>query len=261
MMRVKPPAVAGLFYPDDPTALHAAIDGYLQASQAGADRRPQAMIVPHAGYVYSGPVAAQAYAVLRPWASQIRRVVVLAPSHRVGFRGIAISSADVFQTPLGEIPVDHEAIAALEDLPNVGRLDAAFAQEHALEVQLPFLQTVLSDFSLIPVVVGDADAEEVERVIAAVRRDDTLIVVSSDLSHYHTYPSCQARDRETTANIEALRGDRIGPDNACGAYPIRGLLQTARHEGWHVKTLDLRNSGDTSGDRSRVVGYGAYVLY
>lgn len=261
MMRVKPPAVAGLFYPADEKALHAAIDSYLQSAAGESDERPRAVIVPHAGYVYSGPVAAQAYAVLAPWADQIRRVVVLAPSHRVGFRGIAVSSADAFQTPLGEIPVDHDAVAALSDLPNVGRLDAAFEQEHALEVQLPFLQTVLGEFSLVPLVVGDADAEEVGRVIDALRRDDTLVVVSSDLSHYHDYATCRTRDQETTAKIEALQGDRIGPYDACGAYPIRGLLQTARHEGWHVKTLDLRNSGDTAGDRSRVVGYGAYVLY
>jgi AmmeMemoRadiSam system protein B len=261
MMHVKTPVVAGLFYPATEGALRASVQGYLDAARAESDNRPLALIAPHAGYQYSGPIAASAYATLEPWADRIRRVVVLAPSHRLPFRGLATSSADAFQTPLGEIPVDRSAVAEIDGLPGVQQLDAAFAEEHALEVQLPFLQTVLPDFSLVPLIVGDADSDDVSRVIEALWADDTLIVVSSDLSHYHDYPTCQRRDRSTTAMIEDMQEGRIGPYDACGAYPIRGLLKTARHLGWQVRTLDLRNSGDTSGDKSRVVGYGAYEFY
>ncbi|MCP5300665.1 MAG: AmmeMemoRadiSam system protein B [Chromatiaceae bacterium] len=261
MTHVKPPVVAGLFYPDQRTALRHEVEGFLGAAHPPAGQRPHALVAPHAGYRYSGSIAASAYATLIPWVDSIRRVVVLAPSHRVAFRGIALSSDDAFATPLGDIPVDTAARDRLLDLPGVGIYDAAFAQEHALEVQLPFLQSVLDEFTLVPVVVGDADADDVARVIEALRDDDTLIVVSSDLSHYHAYADCQTRDRATSAKIEALRGDQIGPYDACGAFPLRGLLKTAQDHDWRVATLDLRNSGDTAGDRTRVVGYGAYAFY
>lgn len=261
MMHVKPPAVAGLFYPGSQDELRATLTSLMRAVAAGSEVRPHALIAPHAGYRYSGPIAASAYATLVPWADEIRRVGVLAPSHRVPFSGIATSGADAFRTPLGDIRVDHAAVDRLETLPGVRRLEAAFAEEHALEVQLPFLQTVLGDFSLVPLIVGDADSDQVSAVIEAIESDDTLIVVSSDLSHYHAYPECQQRDRSTTTMIEHMRPDAIGPYDACGAYPIRGLLKTAQRHGWRVRTLDLRNSGDTSGDKSRVVGYGAYEFY
>lgn len=261
MMHVKTPVVAGLFYPAAARELRDSVRDYLHAAHIDADDRPYALIAPHAGYQYSGPIAASAYATLPRWADQIRRVVVLAPSHRVGFEGIATSSADAFRTPLGDIPVDRTAVSLIEGLPGVQQFDAAFAQEHALEVQLPFLQSVLPEFTLVPLIVGDADTEQVSRVIEALYGADTLIVVSSDLSHYHDYRSCQQRDRSTTAMIENMQAGEIGPYDACGAYPIRGLLKTAQRHGWRVRTLDLRNSGDTAGDKSRVVGYGAYEFY
>lgn len=261
MMRVKQPAVAGLFYPQDPDVLRSLLDGFFDRAEPSPGPRPHALIVPHAGYVYSGPIAATGYAVLKPWARQITRVAVLAPSHRVAFRGVATSSADRFATPLGEIPVDRDAIVELEGLPGVGLLDQAFAEEHALEVQLPFLQSVLGDFSLVPLIVGETDSETVDRVIEAMQRDDTLFVVSSDLSHYHDYATCRSRDRETTAAIIRKDEARIGPHDACGAYPIRGLLMAAKEHAWRPQALDVRNSGDTAGDRSRVVGYGAYAFY
>lgn len=260
MMQVKTPAVAGLFYPGSASGLRATVRDLMDAAAASAPARPHAVIAPHAGYQYSGPIAANAYATLRPWADEIRRVAVLAPSHRVPFIGIATSSADAFQTPLGDIEVDRDAVAALAVLPGVQRLDAAFAQEHALEVQLPFLQTVLGDFRLVPLIVGDAETAWVEGVIEALTVPDGLIVVSSDLSHYHAYRDCQQRDRATTTRIEQLDDTHIGPEDACGAYPIRGLLHAAQRHHWRAHTVDLRNSGDTSGDRSRVVGYGAYVF-
>ncbi|MGB5834684.1 MAG: AmmeMemoRadiSam system protein B [Thiohalocapsa sp.] len=257
-MHIKPSVVAGIFYPQSQQALHAAVSGYLTDARIDAGAQPHALIAPHAGYVYSGPIAASAYAAARPWRKQIRRVAVLAPSHRVAFQGIATSNADAFQTPLGDVPVDRAAIETIESLPGVRLFDAAFVQEHALEVQLPFLQGLLDDFELVPLIVGDADSDDVAGVIEALLRDDTLIIVSSDLSHYLDYPSAQQRDRATTTHIEQLEPTRIGPQDACGAFPIRGLLQVARHHGWQVRTLDLRNSGDTAGDRSSVVGYGAY---
>jgi AmmeMemoRadiSam system protein B len=261
MMHVKPPAVAGMFYPADPDELRGMLRDMFSEAHGNGEQRPHALIAPHAGYQYSGPIAANAYATLAPWADQIQRVVVLAPSHRIPFAGIAASSADSFRTPLGDIPVDREAVAHLLKDPAVQMLDEAFAQEHALEVQLPFLQTVLSGFRLIPLIVGEADPDEVSRVMESLWQPDTLIVVSSDLSHYLDYHSCQERDRATSDAIEHLAAGRIGPYDACGAYPVRGLLRIAKQHGWRVRTLDLRNSGDTSGDKSRVVGYGAYEFY
>jgi hypothetical protein len=261
MMHVKTPVVAGLFYPGGKAELRAALNTYLHAGVATSVSRPHALIAPHAGYQYSGPIAGRAYATLAPWADEIRRVVVLAPSHRVAFSGIATSSAELFQTPLGDIPVDIEAVQRLTGQPGVMEFDDAFAQEHALEVQLPFLQTVLQEFKLVPLIVGDADSADVAAALETLWGPDTLIVVSSDLSHYLDYHSCQQRDRSTSALIEDMRAEEIGPYDACGAYPIRGLLQMARQHGWKVRTLVLRNSGDTAGDRSRVVGYGAYEFY
>ena len=260
-MQIKRPVVAGLFYPSSAEELRSTLQSLMETATVRPEDRPHAIIAPHAGYQYSGPVAANAYATLATWADQIRRVVVLAPSHRLGFSGIASSSADVFQTPLGDIPVDQDAVREARMLPGVHELDEAFAQEHALEVQLPFLQTVLPEFALVPLVVGDAHSDDVSRIIDQFCGPETLIVVSSDLSHFHDYASCQERDRSTTALIEELREEQIGPYEACGAFPVRGLLKSARRHGWRVRTLDLRNSGDTAGDKSRVVGYGAYEFY
>ena len=261
MMHIKRPVVAGLFYPGTAGELKVTLGELMQTTDAHSEERPYALIAPHAGYQYSGPVAANAYASLGSWADEIRRVVVLAPSHRIGFRGIATSSADVFQTPLGNIPVDRSAVQQLRAMSGVLTLDEAFAQEHALEVQLPFLQNVLPTFDLVPLVVGEADIDDVSQVIDHLIAPDTLIVVSSDLSHFLDYESCQLRDRSTTALIENMQEDEIGPHDACGAFPVRGLLKSARRHGWRVRTLDLRNSGDTAGDKSRVVGYGAYEFY
>lgn len=261
MTQVKRPAVAGMFYPADPQELRALLQGLFAGVHPDSGERPLALVAPHAGYQYSGPIAAAAYATLAPWTEQIKRVVVLAPSHRVPFSGIATSSADDFETPLGLIPVDRDAVAAVERLPGVQRLDQAFAQEHALEVQLPFLQTALETFALVPLIVGESNAEQVGAVIEQLWQADTLIVVSSDLSHYLDYQSCQQKDRLTTQAIEHLDPGSIGPYDACGYQPLNGLLRIARQQGWHVMTVDLRNSGDTSGDKSRVVGYGAYVFH
>jgi AmmeMemoRadiSam system protein B len=191
----------------------------------------------------------------------VQRVVLLGPSHRVGFRGLALPDADSFRTPLGIVPVDRGAVAALRALPQVSVVPAAHLAEHSIEVHLPFLQTVLGAFSLVPLVVGDAEPAEVEEVIDALWGGaETLIVVSSDLSHYHSYDEARRLDAATSKAIEALDDSRINFDNACGRLPLAGLLRVARRRGLSAHTIDLRNSGDTAGPRNRVVGYGAYAV-
>ena len=260
MTAIRSPAVAGMFYPASAQELRMQVQRFLAAAELGGPA-PKAIIVPHAGYIYSGPVAASAYARLRAAKEVITRVVLLGPSHRVGFSGIAVSSVDAFATPLGRIPVDKAAVDQIRDLPNVGYLEQAHAQEHSLEVQLPFLQEVLGDFSLVPLVVGDASAEEVGAVLEALwGGPETLIVISSDLSHYHDYRTAQQMDAATSQAIATLRFEDIGYHDACGRNPVSGLLWAARRKGLHGETIDLRNSGDTAGPRDQVVGYGAYVF-
>jgi AmmeMemoRadiSam system protein B len=254
------PAVAGTFYPAEPQQLHLLLDQYLNDADT-APKVPKAMIVPHAGYIYSGPVAATAYARLLKAHDQISRVVLIGPSHRVGFHGLAITSAQNFITPLGSIEVDQRAVHAIAKLPFVDYLEQAHVMEHSLEVHLPFLQEMLDDFKIVPIVTGDAPAEQVAQVLEMLwGGEETLIVVSSDLSHYHDYATCQKLDKVTSAAIENLQYESLGVDSACGRVGISGLLKLAREKSLAVKNIDLRNSGDTAGDKKRVVGYGAYVI-
>jgi AmmeMemoRadiSam system protein B len=237
------------------------VDGYL-AEATAEDTPPKALIAPHAGYIYSGPIAASAYATLAPAHATITRVVLLGPAHRVRVRGLAASSAAQFETPLGAIDLDRDAIELALTLPQVKLMDEAHVLEHSLEVQLPFLQEVLDRFSLAPFVVGDAGADEVAEVLDLLwGGPETLIVISSDLSHYHDYATARRLDAATTLAIESLRPQDIGYDQACGRIPVNGLLALARRRGLHAQTLDLRNSGDTAGPRDQVVGYGAYVFH
>ncbi len=255
---VREPAVAGLFYPDDPETLRQSLAGHLTAART-AEIVPKALVAPHAGYVYSGPVAASAYVLLEPVCDRIRRVVLLGPSHRIPFRGIALSSAEAFRTPLGDVPVDKEAAAIVATMPGVQVLDEAHALEHSLEVHLPFLQAVLNDFTLLPLTVGEATPEEVSAVLEAVwGGDETLVVISSDLSHYHGYEEAERLDEEVTRAVLALDAGFIDPEHACGCRPLNGLLTLASRKGLTAEVLDQRNSGDTAGDRLRVVGYAAY---
>lgn len=257
---VRHPAVAGMFYPEDPETLRAMVEDLLSQARV-SDGTPKAIIAPHAGYIYSGAIAASAYARLRQARNAIRRVVLLGPAHRVGFYGLALSSAESFETPLGRIELDHETIERIAALPEVFVYDSAHEQEHSLEVHLPFLQLVLDDFRLIPIVVGSATDAEVARVIEFLWDDpETLVVVSSDLSHYLDYESARRIDGITSSAIENLDGSRIGHDSACGYIPVRGLLAAARRRGLKASVVDLRNSGDTAGPHEQVVGYGAYVI-
>lgn len=256
---VRPAAVAGLFYPDDPGELARTVAALMAGAEPG-DAAPKALIAPHAGYVYSGAVAASAYATLAAARGTIERVVLVGPSHRVPFRGIALTRAAAFATPLGDVPVDVETAERVFAMPQVIVLDEAHAREHSLEVHLPFLLTVLGEFRLLPMVVGDATAGEVAEVLEAVwGGPETLIVVSSDLSHYHDYDTACRIDDATTRAIQARRDD-ILPEQACGCRAINGLMRVARARDLSVEVLDVRNSGDTAGDRSRVVGYGSYAL-
>ncbi len=222
---------------------------------------PKAVIVPHAGYVYSGSVAAAAYDRLRPARGIVRRVVLLGPCHRVPVHGLALPEATAFATPLGQVPIDQEAVKSLADLPQVAVSSAVHAEEHALEVQLPFLQRVLGEFSLVPLAVGAATPFEVAEVIEKLwGGEETLIVISSDLSHYHAYDEARAIDEGTARAILDFSTD-IDHEHACGATPIAGMLLAAKRHGLNVELLDLRNSGDTAGGRGRVVGYAAFAFW
>ena len=263
MNSLRPPAVAGTFYPASAPELTRDVNAMLADAESAARGKPvpKAIIAPHAGYIYSGPIAATVYARLAPARGTITRVVLLGPVHRVPVRGLALPGAAVLATPLGNIAIDTEAVAALYGLPQVTVSAPAHALEHSLEVHLPFLQTVLGQFSVLPLAVGDASADEVAQVIDALWGGaETLIVVSSDLSHYLSYYEAQATDRATAQAILDLRTD-ISHTQACGGTPVNGLTLAARRRGLTPELLDLRNSGDTAGDRDRVVGYGAFAFY
>jgi len=263
MSSVRPAAVAGMFYPAAPRELAREVDDMLAHSAAGglAPGFPKALIVPHAGYVYSGSVAAEAYDRLRPARGIVRRVVLLGPCHRVPVRGLALPEATAFATPLGQVPIDRKSIESLASLLQVVVSSAVHAEEHALEVQLPFLQRVLGEFSLVPLAVGAATPEQVAEVIERLWGGaETLIVISSDLSHYHPYEEARAIDRGTARAILDYSSD-IDHEQACGATPVAGMLLAAKRHKLKVELLDLRNSGDTAGDRGRVVGYASFAFW
>ncbi len=260
MTNIRQAAVAGMFYPADPLELKAMVEGFLADAESDTCA-PKAIISPHAGFIYSGPIAASAYARLAAGREIIERVILLGPSHRVPFRGLALTDADYYETPLGRIPIDQESQQQIRDLPQVKLLEAAHASEHSLEVQLPFLQLVLDRFKLVPLVVGDADSEEVAEVLERLWGGaETLIVISSDLSHYHDYRTSQQMDRATSEAIVTLHPEAIGYEDACGRIPVQGLLNLVKRLGLQGELLDLRNSGDTAGPRDQVVGYGAYAF-
>ncbi len=262
-MRIRPAAVAGTFYPAAPPALTALVARCLDEAATPAEGAPvpEAVVVPHAGLVYSGPIAASAYRRLAPAAAQITRVVLAGPSHRVAFRGIAATSTDRWETPLGPVAVDRSAVERATTLPTVFTAEEAHAAEHCLEVQLPFLQTVLPGAAIVPFVVGDATPDEVAALLERLwDGTDTVVVISTDLSHYHRYDEARDLDARTASAIVARRPELIAGADACGSRPLRGLLVEATRRGLAVEQLDLRSSGDTAGDRERVVGYGAFAV-
>jgi MEMO1 family protein len=257
--KVRPPAAAGLFYASDPDRLRASVAELIGAVEASASVAPKALIAPHAGYVYSGSVAAEAFARLRAGAHAIKRVVLIGPAHFVPVRGIAAPTVDAFATPLGRIPVDRQALAAIADL--VVEADAPHAPEHSLEVELPFLQALLPSFALVPLVIGDASTQKVAEVLRRLwGGPETAIVVSSDLSHYHDYDTARRLDAATAATIERGEWQSLGPREACGFLAVAGLIMETNRRGLVPRRLALRNSGDTAGGRERVVGYGAWTV-
>ena len=256
----RPAAVAGQFYPGAAAILARDVMQLLGAAPAAPTRRPKAIIAPHAGYVYSGPIAASVYKLLVALRGTIRRVILLGPTHRVAVNGLALPNCTAFATPLGNVPLDQQAIALIEALPQVVFSDAVHAEEHSLEVQLPFLQAVLGDFSLVPLAVGHVSAAQVAEVLERLwGGDETLIVISSDLSHYLPYEVARQADATSAAHILALEA-QLNHQQACGATPVNGLLLAARQHGLQAHPIDLRNSGDTAGDKARVVGYGAFTF-
>lgn len=261
---VRKPAVAGLFYPGNAAELRATVSGFLKEARNSlehAENTPKALIVPHAGYVYSGAVAATGYSQITDAAGRITRVLLLGPAHRLSFEGVALPGVDGFETPLGIVPLDVDAVTRIEHLPQVRTLPSAHDGEHSLEVHLPFLQTLLGQISLVPLVVGAATAAQVAEVLEILwGGDETLIVISTDLSHYYDYETARAMDVATSEAIEALDEEKIGFEDACGRIPLSGLLITARARGLVAHMVDLRNSGDTAGPRDQVVGYGAFVV-
>ena len=253
-------AVAGAFYPAEPVILSTMVRELLADAPTSREAVPKAMILPHAGYVYSGPIAAIGYRLLATAAAKIRRVVLLGPAHRVYLSGMAFPSVDSFSIPTGVIPLDREAIDRALALPGTLVSDEAHAGEHCLEVHLPFLQAVFDSFELIPIVVGQCPATQVAAVLEALwGGEETLIIISSDLSHYHPYGIAQEIDARTTSKIVS-RSSQLSGEEACGAHAINGLMLAARGQGLSVHALDVRNSGDTAGDHTQVVGYGAYAL-
>lgn len=258
MTETRAAAVAGLFYPDSADELRPAVEGYLRTAEtAAADASPKALIAPHAGYIYSGPIAGSAFQCLASEAPDISRVVVLGPAHRMRVQGLALPGVESFQTPLGTIPVDAELVARVTGMPQISINSQAHAPEHCLEVELPFLQVVLDEFSILPLLISDAAASDIAEVLDRVWGGrETRIVISSDLSHYLAYEMALETDHRTAHQVVAMRRP-IDSSQACGAVAINGLLEVAQRRGLEPRLLDLRNSGDTAGDRGRVVGYAA----
>lgn len=263
MNTVRQPAVAGAFYHGQKQALDSDVNALLENARTNLDETavsPKAIIVPHAGYIYSGPVAASAYVRLMAMRDTIKRVILLGPVHRVPVQGLALPGVTAFATPLGKIQIDQEAVSAIEDMPQVVESTAAHAPEHSLEVQLPFLQAVLGNFKLLPLAVGNATPAEVAEVLEVLwGGPETLIVISSDLSHFHSYQTAQTIDAQTAQDILNLQ-NTVSHEQACGGTPVNGLLLAARRHELQPQLLDLRNSGDTAGDKDRVVGYASFAF-
>lgn len=261
MNNIQLPNVSGSFYPASQTQLSKEIDNYLKHSPCSVDQAPTAIIVPHAGYIYSGAIAASAYHCILRFQQHYDQVILLSPSHTLGFYGVALSSAELFRTPLGDIPVNQNAIQQLSKLDGINFIDQAFSQEHALEVHLPFLQKTLHRFQLIPAIVGQAKPNLISTLIDSVITEKTLIVVSSDLSHFEPYETAVRHDKNTASAIKQLDYTSIQGQDACGCHPLNGLLKWAKKQQLQPELLDMRNSADTAGSPERVVGYGAWGLY
>lgn len=261
----RPPAIAAAFYAGDANQLRRDVDGYLHAAASGVPRsmlqQPKVLIAPHAGHVYSGATAAKAYARIQPFARAIRRVVMLGPAHRVYFKGIALPGVGAYASPLGAVPIDTLAADAIADLPFVVTRPDAHGPEHSLEVHLPFLQCALGAFELLPLVVGDVTPAQVAQLLDRLwGGPETLLLISTDLSHFHAYDDANRIDAESCNKVMALDAT-LNHEQACGATPVNALLQVAARKGLRIEQIERCNSGDTAGDKDRVVGYASFALY
>ena len=262
MTHIRQAAVSGTFYPANPPLLRQMVAEFLaEAEHALSDTVPKAIIAPHAGYIYSGPIAGSAFKTWQGRMEGVRRIILIGPAHTMAVRGLATVTAAAFQTPFGEVTVDQEAVAQLLPLTQVHGDDRAHRREHCLEVMLPFLQTIGKDFTIVPLLAGQTTGADVAEVLAAVwGGPETRILISSDLSHYHEYRTARQLDQATAMAIEQLQPNKLGQGSACGRLAIQGLLLQARTKGMQATTIDLRNSGDTAGPKDRVVGYGAFMF-
>ena len=268
--KIRHPAVASMFYPEKPEELLNLVRNFLRDADAEHstvkfktdEKSVRALIVPHAGYIYSGKIAASAYRLLQQNKNHFKRVFLLGPAHRVWLQGAAFPTEKVFETPLGRINLDYIRMKKLsEEFPWISFNEKVHAEEHSLEVQLPFLQETIADFELLPLVVGEMDSLQIAEMIQQFSTDlETLIVISTDLSHFHNYQTAYEKDALTANAIELLEPQKISSEDACGVYPLRGALVAALQNKWKIHRMGLCNSGDTTGDYGRVVGYGAWVL-
>ena len=260
-MKNKKADVAGLFYPAEPKELREMIEVFISNAKV-AQNLTRAIIAPHAGYVYSGPIAGSAYRALYSSKETIKNVVIMSPSHNISFDGVATHSADSFSTPLGDLHVNKEIKETISNLPFVKELDNAFIREHALEVHLPFIQHTLPQAKIVPLIVGHTYPEEIQMLLETLWPDPTnAFVISSDLSHFLSYVQAQKIDSLTAKQIEKLLYKEIHHEQCCGFFPLRGLLKFAKEHGLKITALDLRNSADTAGDKGRVVGYGSFIVH
>ncbi len=260
-MKNKKADVAGLFYPSEPEELKSMLETFVNTAKS-VNNLTRAVIAPHAGYVYSGPIAGSAYKALYSSKENIKNVIILSPSHNCSFDGVATHSAQAFSTPLGDIEVNQELKEKIASLPFIKELDEAFIREHALEVHLPFIQYVLPHAKILPLVVGQTYPEEIQMLIETLWNDPSnAFVISTDLSHFLSYMQAQKLDSLTAKQFERKLFQEIHHEQCCGYFPVRGMLKFAKEHGLKISTLDLRNSADTAGDKGRVVGYGSFMIH
>jgi MEMO1 family protein len=263
MLKVKRTNVAGTFYPGDPESLQKVLLRYIapKKHRKKHKRKLKALIVPHAGYNYSGPVAGTAYSKLAEQASSVGRIAVLSPTHYFYLPQLAVLNCTAYETPLGPIVIDEDYVKHLIDKKLAVDRPEVFEQEHSLEVHLPFIKQVAPYAMLVPLIIGQSDPENVQKIVDELIRQDVFIIISTDLSHFHSYKEARKMDRKTKTMIESLDYDHLNGEMACGHYPLSGLLKWAAENNGKIETLDLKNSGDTGGDKSQVVGYGSFALY
>jgi len=259
-IKIRRAAVSGRFYPSDKLELSKIISSFMRKAVITNREIPKAIISPHAGYIYSGQIAAAGYKVLeRP--NNIKKIILFAPSHFANFDGIVASNVDFFETPFGKIKVNNNSIERLEKKSLINVDNFAHEQEHSIEVQLPFLQYILNEFQIVPLLVSSNGFKNIPAIINELMDKETLIVVSSDLSHYLPYEKAVITDKKTADHILNLEYDELSIDSACGIGAIKGLLLYTKIKHGKIDLIELKNSGDTSGDKSSVVGYGAFYSY